>query len=578
MREPSMINALEKINISSYDEDEILIIKNPKDLACETIYEKAELVTASMERIKTRDTIPPFNKTVSPKSHPAHYLMHKYWGRKAHNVVSEYLQHYTEEGDVILDPFMGSGVTIIEASKLNRHSIGTDINPMSKFIVDNTLSSVDLKLFKSSYRQIIESVKETLESFYITTCPTCSQDAQFICGVWEKEELLTIRGKCEEHGMFVKEASTSDKALYCHAEKGLNKSKKVKAGLNEEIMQFVRRSGKTKLKELFSARALFTLSYISYLISQIDDKDVQKLLYFCLTSTLPNASKMLPGDTKKGTYKSGWVISKYWVPKVHAERNAISCFELRYKAVLKGKKELINLKNKSQTHIQDARNLTQLEDNSIDYIFTDPPYGDSIAYLGLSQLWNTWLQNEVDYSNEIIIDSFRNKDHKDFGFRLYDAFIEMSRVLKPQKYLSFTFHSRNLKTWRHVLESAMAAGFELANVVMQDQAVSSGTQGLNRKNTLKGDFVYNFINTKSPIGFNFKYHANAEEFIVREVSKILKLEKKVSAADLYKYLIPIIVNHHAYLDKANKEIVIDNVLAKNFSYSEESGNFFWRIK
>ena len=59
-------------------------------------------------------------KNIPAKAHPAHYMMHKYWGRKPHNVVSEYIKNYTKEGDTVLDPFMGSGVTVIESAKLNR--------------------------------------------------------------------------------------------------------------------------------------------------------------------------------------------------------------------------------------------------------------------------------------------------------------------------------------------------------------------------------------------------------------------------------------------------------------------------
>ena len=45
------------------------------------------------------------------QAHTPMYLIHKYWARKPHNVVSEYIQHYSREGEIVLDPFGGSGVT-----------------------------------------------------------------------------------------------------------------------------------------------------------------------------------------------------------------------------------------------------------------------------------------------------------------------------------------------------------------------------------------------------------------------------------------------------------------------------------
>jgi len=54
---------------------------------------------------------------ISPQAHTPMYLMHKYWARKPHNVVREYIEHYSRKGEIVLDPFVGSGVTAIEAIK-----------------------------------------------------------------------------------------------------------------------------------------------------------------------------------------------------------------------------------------------------------------------------------------------------------------------------------------------------------------------------------------------------------------------------------------------------------------------------
>jgi len=106
---------------------------------------------------------------------------------------------------------------------------------------------------------------------------------------------------------------------------------------------------------------------------------------------LPNVSKMIPGDLQKVTYKSGWVISKFWVPKIHTERSIIHCFELRFNAILQGKQELSCVQpSLVKTYVSDSKRLN-IKSNSIDYIFTDPPYGESIAYLALSHFWNSWL-------------------------------------------------------------------------------------------------------------------------------------------------------------------------------------------
>ncbi len=57
-----------------------------------------------------------------------------------------YLEHYSRPGDVVLDPFGGSGVIPIEAFLLGRRAIHNDLNPFANFIArniaDTTLPSV----------------------------------------------------------------------------------------------------------------------------------------------------------------------------------------------------------------------------------------------------------------------------------------------------------------------------------------------------------------------------------------------------------------------------------------------------
>src|SRR5271166_2724489 len=74
-----------------------------------------------------------------------HYGVHPYFTRRPANVVREYVKRYSQEGDTVLDPFGGTGVTAIEAFLLGRNAIQNDLNPFANFIArniaDTTLSS-----------------------------------------------------------------------------------------------------------------------------------------------------------------------------------------------------------------------------------------------------------------------------------------------------------------------------------------------------------------------------------------------------------------------------------------------------
>jgi hypothetical protein len=66
---------------------------------------------------------------------PASYIglagFHKYWGKKPTECVSYLVENLTEEGDVVMDPFLGSGLMASECLSRNRKFVGIDINPFS---------------------------------------------------------------------------------------------------------------------------------------------------------------------------------------------------------------------------------------------------------------------------------------------------------------------------------------------------------------------------------------------------------------------------------------------------------------
>jgi hypothetical protein len=61
---------------------------------------------------------PHINHALVPKPHTHMYLMHKFWARKPDNFVSEYINHYSRKGNIVLDPFCESGVTPIVTLRL----------------------------------------------------------------------------------------------------------------------------------------------------------------------------------------------------------------------------------------------------------------------------------------------------------------------------------------------------------------------------------------------------------------------------------------------------------------------------
>ena len=73
------------------------------------------------------DMIDQIKYSVKAMAHTDQYSMHKYYARRPYNVFRNLIDHYTEEGDTVLDVFCGGGVTIFESLFLNRKVIGVFI-------------------------------------------------------------------------------------------------------------------------------------------------------------------------------------------------------------------------------------------------------------------------------------------------------------------------------------------------------------------------------------------------------------------------------------------------------------------
>jgi len=97
-----------------------------------------------------------------------HYGVHPYFTRRPSNVVRKYILHYSKEGDRVLDPFGGSGVTAIEAFLENRVGIQNDINPLANFIAHGiaNLAKSNLNDYRTALRSLEESCQKGLDEIH----------------------------------------------------------------------------------------------------------------------------------------------------------------------------------------------------------------------------------------------------------------------------------------------------------------------------------------------------------------------------------------------------------------------------
>ena len=102
------------------------------------------------------------------KTHTPEYLLHKYWARKPHNIISHFIQSIVPENGTILDPFCGSGVVLREAQKLGISATGLDINPIAVLNSKVLTNAPDSTVFYQTISSIIDKITPIVNSSYST--------------------------------------------------------------------------------------------------------------------------------------------------------------------------------------------------------------------------------------------------------------------------------------------------------------------------------------------------------------------------------------------------------------------------
>ena len=397
----------------------------------------------------------PISKIIEPKKQgsPVHHGPHPYFTKRPWNVVREYIEHFCKKGEVVLDPYGGSGVTAIEAISLGRTAIHVDINPISNFMTDALAVPVDLNEFSKEFKKIKDAFKRE----------------------WET----------------------------------LSKAKKPKYWYPVNI-KLPKNADTLYLHEYFTDQQLVAMSALRNLISKIKNNSIKKVFMLVFSSTLVKCNKSYHNTPRTSGISGGGDAGflkyyRYQIPKrLFPEQNPVEVFESKFKAMFKAKRALNSTQSFNYENLQiiqgSALNLNTLKDNSIDYIFTDPPYGAKISYLECSVLWNSWLRLPVSdkmFEEEVISGGSKEKTDEQYIALLQQSLREIYRVLKSNRWFSIVFASENPKFWHAIRDYCIKIGFEHVNTVCQPSKRRTVKKNQNPLTVFKGELVLNFRKTKT---------------------------------------------------------------------------------
>lgn len=175
-----------------------------------------------------------------------------------------------------------------------------------------------------------------------------------------------------------------------------------------------------------------------------------------------------------------------YVPKLQREVNVLKALASRFRTVA----ECLGRLRRSEDVLittQSTSSLPNIPDGSVDYIFTDPPFGDNIRYSEVNFLWEAWLGAFTSQGPEAIISPSQEKGVAEYQELMRRCFAEMHRVLKPHRWITVAFHNSDRRVWNAIQQALQDAGFEVADVRLLDKRQISFKQA--SANTVRRDLV-----------------------------------------------------------------------------------------
>jgi hypothetical protein len=130
-------------------------------------------------------------------------------------------------------------------------------------------------------------------------------------------------------------------------------------------------------------------------------------------------------------------------------------------------------RNNSAINVCSATKLTTLRNSSIDYIFTDPPFGRNIMYSELSSIWESWIKVVTNNKEEAIINNVQHKTLFEYQTLMNQSFKEYYRVLKSGKWLTIEFSNTSAAVWNSIQNALQGVGFVVVNVAALDKKQGS---------------------------------------------------------------------------------------------------------
>ncbi len=246
--------------------------------------------------------------------------------------------------------------------------------------------------------------------------------------------------------------------------------------------------GITHLHHFYARRNLISFSNLWEQVQE-HQPELRDVLRFWLLSYNASHSTIMTRVVGKKGQKDLVVTSAQpgvlYVSGLPVEKNIFAGLRRKLNTIVRAFE--ITYKHESRVEIRNASCLsTDLPDESVDYVFTDPPFGGNIPYAEVNFLNEAWLGQTTDFTDEVIVSPYQGKTVDDYRQLLHRAFQEIYRVLTPNANATVAFHSTSAKVWNALRTACEEAGFSVTCTGLLDKTQGSFKQ-VTTQGAVRGD-------------------------------------------------------------------------------------------
>lgn len=452
------------------------------------------------------------------------YRTHSYHTKVPPEGIVPLLEHYTDPGDRVLDPFCGSGMTGVACLLAGRTGVLSDLSPAAVHIASGHTARPDPQGVKAAGRRLLAELAALEDELYGCCCARCGGRARIEYTVWSDDLACPY---CQQPTSFWDAARNPDgtlnRSLTCPACAQPFRKRdatflsstpvlvSVSCGscrgreqrpLTDAEHQSALRPWRTQIPDwypqaqlepwremwrgqhrdmkidtaadFFTGRNLRALASLWSRASAASGEE-RTLLRFAVTAIINRASRRYQWNPKRPTNVLSGTL---YIASLTYEFNVFSLLRRKLTAVATLAGALHGTPGAVTVQLASATNLGHVEDASIDYVFTDPPFGSNIYYSDASFLWEAWLDDFTATSEEAVVNSSLRPEHggkslQDYEKLMAASFAEVARVMRPGAWASVMFHNSDDAVWSALERALESADLELESAVAFDKTQPS---------------------------------------------------------------------------------------------------------